>query len=117
MVEILGYRYIDSKIIHEIVWSEMMKMKNKHIVQTFRGSKFQIYFRAPKNRNHLGTCCAENKEIEIRPNQIGKDMLSCIIHESLHACYPDLVDVAIDDTAESIAILLWKLGYRVKDET
>jgi len=78
----------------------------------FRGRRFKIFFRAPKNKNHLGTCDQFEQEIEIRPTIKGEEELDCLIHESLHACFPDIDDVAIDETANSIAKFLMRLGYR-----
>lgn len=77
----------------------------------FRGRRFKIFFKSPKNKNHLGTCDDGAQEIEIRPTISGEEELDCIIHESLHACFPDIHDAAIDGTATSIAKLLTRLGY------
>jgi len=53
-----------------------------------------------------------NKEIEISDNLEGVGELDCIIHESLHACFPDIDDFAIEEASTSIALLLGRLGYR-----
>ena len=83
-------------------------MVKSHI---FRKKKFKIFFRSPKNRNHIGTCDEQDREIEIKPTLKGEEELDCLIHEGLHACLPDLHDGAVNDTASSIAKLLIKLGY------
>lgn len=81
----------------------------------FRGKRYKIFFRSPNNKNHLGTCNDEDREIEIRPTLKGEEELDCIVHESLHACFPDIHDYAINEAASSIAEFLTKLGYeRVK---
>lgn len=77
----------------------------------FRGRKFKIFFRSPSNRNHIGTCDEESREIEIKPTLCGEEELDCLIHESLHACFPDLSDFAVNESATSIAKLLIKLNY------
>jgi len=82
----------------------------------FRGKKYKIFFRPPKNRKHLGTCDFDVREIEIRPNLEGKERLDCIIHEALHACFPDIDDDAIDETGTSISDLLIKFGYKETKE-
>ena len=82
----------------------------------FRGRKFKIFFGPIKNRNHLGTCDEGSKEIEIRSTLEGEELLDCLIHEALHACFPDIVDGAINDSATSIASFLGRLGYRREDE-
>jgi hypothetical protein len=78
----------------------------------FRGKRFKVIFKAPKNRNHIGICDYEAKEIKINPKIDEAEILDCIIHEALHACLPDISDDAIDESATSVAKLLWKLGYR-----
>jgi len=77
----------------------------------FRNKRYKIFFRNPKNRNHLGTCDDWEKEIEIKPTLKGEMELDCIIHESLHACFPDINDDAVDETATSVAKLLIRMGY------
>jgi len=78
----------------------------------FRDKRFKIFFRNPKNRNHLGTCDFEYKEIEIKPSLKGEEELDCMIHEALHACFPDLDDMAVDESSTSIAKFLLRAGYR-----
>ena len=77
----------------------------------FRGKRFKIFFRSPRNRNHLGTCDVGEKEIEIEPTLKGETELDCLIHESLHACLPDTCDDSVNETATTIAKFLIKLGY------
>ncbi|MBD3408517.1 MAG: hypothetical protein GF411_20505 [Candidatus Lokiarchaeota archaeon] len=76
----------------------------------FRNKRFKFFFRHPKNKNHLGTCSSEDKEIEISPKLKGEELLDCVIHESIHACLPDIDDDAVDETSTSIAKLLVRLG-------
>ena len=40
--------------------------------------------------------------------------LDTIIHESLHACFPDATEEDVTTSASDIARLLWQLGYRIK---
>jgi hypothetical protein len=35
-----------------------------------------------------------------------------VIHELLHAAHWDLDELAVEETAEDLARVLWKLGYR-----
>lgn len=45
----------------------------------------------------------------------GEELLEVIIHEALHAAFPDLSDDAdgpVETTAADLARLLWRLGYR-----
>lgn len=41
-----------------------------------------------------------------------KTTLEILIHEILHAANWDLDEHAIQETAEDLANILWKLGYR-----
>jgi len=41
-----------------------------------------------------------------------KTTLEVLIHEALHAANWDLDEAAVQETAEDIAKILWKLGYR-----
>lgn len=82
----------------------------------FRGTRYKFFFRAPRNKNHWGTCSYTKKEIEVRPSLNPEDKLNCIIHEALHACFPDLIDEAIDESATCVAKLLMRLGYERKED-
>ena len=39
-------------------------------------------------------------------------LLDAQIHESLHACFPDLAEEAVDEGGRDIARLLWNEGWR-----
>lgn len=60
----------------------------------------------------LGLCDYEDKTI-IAPFE-GDELheLDTIIHECLHAGYPDLNEEAIDEFATDLANILWKLNWR-----
>ena len=47
----------------------------------------------------------------------GKTLNDCatVIHESLHACYWWMDEEFIDQAADDIARLLWRLGWRKQD--
>ena len=45
-----------------------------------------------------------------------KKDLANIIHESLHACVWDLGEDCVQETSETIAKLLWRLGWRKEDQ-
>ena len=91
-------------------------MRQKPKNHNFRGKKYKIFFRPPKNMNHIGPCDFGTREIEIKPSLKGKEKLDCIIHEALHACLPDLDDDAVNETGIAVSGLLFKLGYVLKEE-
>jgi hypothetical protein len=46
-------------------------------------------------------------------NQTPIDLLDTVIHECLHACYPDLDEDAVTEAATDIAKVLFRMGCRV----
>lgn len=54
------------------------------------------------------------KRILIALNQTPIDLLDTVIHECLHACYPDLDEEAVTETATDIAKVLYRMNCRVK---
>ena len=68
-----------------------------------------------KSSGTVGECANPNNTnriMKIPVNGSTKTNLATILHEAGHACLWDLDEIAIDETAESIAGLLWKLGWR-----
>lgn len=70
----------------------------------------------------LGQCSdpnVSNRVIKIAKGLDEKELMEVAIHEALHACGWILDEEFVDLTAQDIATLLYKLGYRlekVKDE-
>ncbi len=54
----------------------------------------------------------KHRQIWINPDLSGLDRLETIIHESLHAEYPQMREKTVADGGHNIARLLWRLGYR-----
>lgn len=70
-----------------------------------------------EDQKQWGLCCGPKQKakaivISTEPKEL--DRLSVIIHEGLHACLWDMDEEAIRETANSIAVMLWRLGYRDK---
>lgn len=59
-----------------------------------------------------GLCDYHGRTIKIRKSLRGERQLEVIIHELLHGCHWDLDEVAITETAEDLARVLYRLGYR-----
>ena len=77
----------------------------------FRGQVFNLTFK--KLRSDYGSCAYDKpRSIKITTDIKHKLLLDTLIHEALHACYPDLDEEAINQSATDIAEYLWKLGYR-----
>jgi hypothetical protein len=60
----------------------------------------------------LGLCVYENKTLHIPFEGETKDELGTIIHEILHAVYPDLNENAVIEGENALTNALWKLKWR-----
>ena len=58
-------------------------------------------------RDDAGRC-----DILVLRGQSQLKELDRVIHETLHACAWDLAEETVEETAEGIAALLWRLGWR-----
>lgn len=52
--------------------------------------------------------------IWINPKLRGKQRLETVIHESLHAEFPDMSEEQVVAAGNNISRLVWRLGYREK---
>jgi len=59
----------------------------------------------------LGICIYSDKTIHVPKEGETLVDLDVILHEGLHAC-TELDEQAVDETASSLALLLWRLGWR-----
>jgi hypothetical protein len=76
-----------------------------------RGRYFNLSFdRLPPT--HDGICNYADRQVKIRKTLRGERQLEVIIHELLHAAHWDLDETAVTETAEDLARILWRLGYR-----
>ena len=76
-----------------------------------RGRYFTMTFeRLPAT--HDGSCNYEGRKIKIRKTLRGERQLEVVIHELLHAAHWDLDESAVEETAEDLARVLYRLGYR-----
>ena len=76
-----------------------------------RDKYFRLDFeRLPPNAD--GLCDFHGRSIKVRKSLRGERQLEVIIHELLHGCHWDLDEQAITETAEDLARVLYRLGYR-----
>lgn len=67
--------------------------------------------------NAEGWCfSAPEHRIVIEDRLRGQRRLEVEIHEALHALYPSLSEEAVTQGAADLRRVLWKLGYRLKEE-
>jgi hypothetical protein len=67
-----------------------------------------------RRKGYDGLCddvTTHRPEIWICPKIIGLVMLETLIHELLHAAFPDLKEETVTQVAHDIAVVLWDLGY------
>ncbi len=57
------------------------------------------------------------KEIRVALQQSSLDVIDTLLHELLHAAYPDLAEESVTDGATDIARVLYRLGVRVESST
>jgi len=77
---------------------------------TFRGEKWRVTNRRPGGE--VGRCNWAKKIVAIPSVVETLAELDVALHEGLHACCPDLSEEAVDETATSLARLVWRLGWR-----
>lgn len=54
----------------------------------------------------------DGKDMWVDPTLRRRDELKVAVHECLHAEYPDMKEKHVTRVADSVARLLWKMGYR-----
>ena len=84
----------------------------------FRGKRYKIrWLPKPKfNGESVEGFCTNPAlaEIAIKTNLTEKQLLATALDEGLHACIWDLDNEAVDEISDSLASLLWRLGFRLK---
>ena len=76
-----------------------------------RGKKWGLRF-VPNLGDSAGQCDYTGMVIRIALGQKPQDELDTLVHELLHAAYPDLVESAIAEGSLGVSEALWRLGYR-----
>lgn len=54
--------------------------------------------------------------IEIDSRLSGRAKLETVIHEAMHLTFPWMMEYAVAKSARYIAMIVWKIGYRLEDE-
>ena len=87
---------------------------------TIRGHTWRLVFverlasGAAGEMDPVGT---PRKEIRVAMQQSSIDILDTLLHELLHAAFPDLSEESVTDGATDIARVLQRLGVRVEEES
>lgn len=79
---------------------------NRPHAHTFRGRRYRIKWRKPKDRKHGGYCenpKGKNPEITIHPELDDENLLRVVIDEGIHACFYDLDNESVGEASTDIA--------------
>jgi len=80
-----------------------------------RGKVYKLTKSGSISKDTRGYCTdigQPNKRICLDSKRNGEEELEVWIHEFLHACFWDMDETAIEETAADISHALWRLGYR-----
>ncbi|OQA09471.1 MAG: hypothetical protein BWY66_00570 [bacterium ADurb.Bin374] len=86
-----------------------MKPVRRH---TFNGRIYRVLTQAGLKKPDLAECDHDSRTVRIPVDGDSLAELDWIIHEAMHACFPWLMEWAVDRAATSVARLLWRLGWR-----
>jgi hypothetical protein len=76
----------------------------------------RIRFTHKRNRGCWGKAFVDEFRVELDPAMESKTELEIGIHEGLHCLFPYLPEQEVDTAGKTLADLLWRLGYRRKDD-
>jgi len=91
------------------------KFKIKHHVSD--GRKYQVRWKAPKQRNIGGWCSdpyRKIKFIQINPDLPEKDLLRVTCDELIHSLLFQIDNCFVEEMSVSLSTFLWKMGWRLK---
>lgn len=93
------------------------KRTNHNLTTRLGGREWDIRFvrsrEIPSDRwGDCGHPDDPNPTIRIRQAVEGRDRMDLILHEALHAIYPDESETKVGRSATELANLLWACGYR-----
>ncbi len=91
------------------LWTTMGRQGDRTV--TIRGQRWRLRF-VPNLGEDMGQCDYNLRVIRVALGQSQEDELDTVVHELLHAAYPDTEETAIGETAEAIAKVLLRLGWR-----
>jgi hypothetical protein len=76
----------------------------------------RIHFKHKRNRGCWGLSYPDEFRVELDPDLEPKTKMDIAIHEGLHVLFPYLPENDVDNAGKTLADLLWRLGFRLKDE-
>lgn len=79
---------------------------------TIRGVKWWLRESTKKMQSCWGWCDIDKATITLCRSLRGRKRLDILVHELLHAEFPDLDESVVKQAGTDIANVLWKQGYR-----
>lgn len=76
----------------------------------------RIRFKHKRNRGVWGLAFPDEFRIELDPALEPRTEIDIALHEGLHCLFPYLPEDQVNEAGKVLADLLWRLGYRLKDE-
>ena len=90
----------------------------KEIKAKFNNRRWKIKFVNRLAKGTFGDCQdskkASERIIRVKKSQKEEDVLDTLIHEMLHAIFPQLTEDTVYDAANDLSRTLYKLGYRLE---
>lgn len=73
---------------------------------------FKVTERKLGRERAMGQVIYQRKLIEIDPRQTSREYLDTLLHEGLHAIFPELSERKVAGAARRLTRLVWKQGFR-----
>ena len=67
-------------------------------------------------QNHEGECHYATRTLLVRATLRGEELLEVVIHELLHARFPDLCEETVLEVGQEMAAIIYALGFATEEE-
>ena len=78
--------------------------------------KWKIVRTSKLGSNHEGECHYASKTLLVRSTLRGEDLLEVVIHELLHARFPDLCEETVLEFGQEMSAIIYALGFATEEE-
>jgi hypothetical protein len=75
----------------------------------------RIRYKFKRLRDCWGLAYPDEYRIELDPRMDEKTLMDIALHEGLHCIFPHIKETDIDNAGKTLAVLLWRLGFRKND--
>lgn len=80
---------------------------------TLGGKQWSIRWNKSIRDGCWGLCEYDKNRISLLNNLKAFNLCDTSIHEGLHAIFPDLSEEAVTEAATELAMMLWRIGFRL----